>query len=326
MLSWFPKTLWRSLPSQDQLPLPHGQTMPVTDTIPVSAASADPQIVDQILWKRQTFNATFDHKTDGGDLAIHFPSPLPMGNPFWDNVVVDWHVARSRGRFVKGPAVLVLDILQGGNLVAGYIAKKMAKNGIHGFVLHMPQNGRRKAADQEYDWSRFLPSLRQAAGDARRCRDVIAALPLIEGAISIQGTSLGGFIATLAGSIDRAFDHVFLALSGGDTYGVLTTGKADAARVREHLLKSGYDDQTLRDSLWDIEPLRVAHRLDPRRTWLYSACFDKVVSRRSSRKLARAIGLDSRHHRQLFGGHYTCVLDGWRFLSKIVEAVRKPAA
>jgi len=153
---------------------------------------------------------------------------------------------------------------------------------------------------------------------------VIAALPLIEGAISIQGTSLGGFIATLAGSIDRAFDHVFLALSGGDTYGVLSTGKADAARVREHLLKSGYNEQTLRDSLWDIEPLRVAHRLDPRRTWLYSACFDKVVSRGSSRKLARAIGLDSQHHRQLFGGHYTCVLDGWRFLSAMMAAVRRP--
>ena len=155
---------------------------------------------------------------------------------------------------------------------------------------------------------------------------MIAALPLMNGSVSIQGTSLGGFIATLAGSIDRAFDQVFLALAGGDTYGVLTTGNADAARVHRSLLDSGFSDQALRETLWDIEPLRVAHRLDPERTWLFSARFDKVVSRLYSRKLARAIGLDGRHHRQLFGGHYTCALDGWRFLSAMVGHLRRPAA
>ena len=299
--------------------------MSVTDTAPNLAAD-ESEVLRQINWQRQTFDATFDCWPDGGDVAFRFPSPLPLGHRAWDTVVVDWHIARGRlGNFKAGPAVLVLDILQGGNLVSGYVAKTLARHGIHGFVLHMPQNGRRRDGDRPYDWSLFLPSLRQAAADARRCRDVIAGLPLVNGAIGIQGTSLGGFVATLAGAIDNTFDRVFLALTGGDTYGVLTTGKADAARVRRHLLEAGFDDRTLRDVLWQMEPLRVAHRLDPRRTWLFSARFDRVVAGGYSRKLARAIGLDARHHRQLFGGHYTCALDGWRFLSTLVHLARRPA-
>jgi hypothetical protein len=326
MLSWFPELIWRSLPTRDQLPVAHGQTLEIADTTLASPnGGGEADVLNEILWQGRSFRADFNHDCLGGDLAIHFPSPMPLGMTPSDTAVMDWHIARDRGgHFRAGPAVLVLDILLGGHKVAGYVAKTLAKNGIHGLVLHMPQNGRRRVAGREYDWSMFLPSLRQAAADARRCRDVIAALPLVNGKIGIQGTSLGGFVATLAGAMDGAFDVVFLALTGGDTYGVLTKGKYDAARVRQHLLTAGYNDHKLRDWLWRIEPLRVAHRLDPRHTWLFSARFDNVVPRSNSRRLAAAIGLDHRHHRQLIGGHYSCALDARRFLSELVGAFRPP--
>jgi hypothetical protein len=237
---------------------------------------------------------------------------------------MDWHIARDQQRrFINAPAVLILDILQGGNLVSGYIAKTLVRNGIHGFVMHMPQNGQRRGAGESHDWSAFIPSLRQAAGDARRARDVIAAMPLVNGPISLQGTSLGGFVATLAAAIDPAFHTVCLALTGGDVFGVLRHGKMDAARVRRQLLNAGYDDERLRDCLWQIEPLRVASRLNPKRTWLFSARFDQVIPRGHEKQLAAAIGLDWQHHRQLAGCHYTCALGARRFLSELVGLLPK---
>ncbi len=253
---------------------------------------------------------------------MHFPSPLPQGYPVWDEVVLDWHIARDRGgRFTNGPAVLVLDILLGGNRVAGYIAKTLAKNGIHGFVMHMPQNGRRKLPNETHDWSAFLPSLRQATADARRSRDVIAALPLVTGPVSLQGTSLGGFVASLAGSIDDAFGSVVLALTGGNLFEVMQSGRMDAAMVRRQLLNVGYDDERLKDYLWKIEPLRVAHRLNPRRTWLFWARFDQVVRPVHSKQLADAIGLDWQHNRQIAGCHYTCFISAPRLLAEMMRAI-----
>ena len=146
-------------------------------------------------------------------------------------------------------------------------------------------------------------------------------MPLVNGCISLQGTSLGGFVATLTGSIDRAFHTVLLALTGGDVHGVLTKGRIDAKRVLRHLLDAGYNDQRLREELWQIEPLRIAHRLNPRRTWLFSARFDQVIPRSNSDRLAAAIGLDYQHHRQFAGCHYTCALGARRFLAELIRAV-----
>jgi len=327
MLQFVPQALWRSVVAPSRLPLLDGQVIHVSDTI--SSFSPDgtdaDEVVPRLLWPRGDFQVTARHSSATGDLSLQFPSPRPRGNPAWDTVVLDWHMARSQGgRSNAAPAVLVLDILQGGHIVAGYIAKSLAKNGIHGLVLHMPQNGLRRKQGAPHDWAEFLPNLSQAASDVRRARDVIASLPLVRGPIGLQGTSLGGFVATLAASIDNAFDPVLLALSGGDVYDVLSTGRADAAKVRQHLRQAGYTDQKLRDWLWQIEPMRVAHRLNPARTWLFSARFDQVVRSSNSKKLADTIGLSWQHHRQLAGCHYTCALGARRFMSEVISAIGRP--
>jgi hypothetical protein len=323
MLKWLPTRIWRPLKTRDERPVEDGQPFRISDTLRIPPTYDE--MLGKLLWTADSFEAACTHDSPAGDLTVRFPSPLPMGNAAWDEVVMDWHVARERGRFVEGPAVLVIDILQGGQLVANFIAKTLAKNGIHGLVLHMPQNGRRRGEEGGQDWSLFLPQLRQAVGDARRARDVIAALPLVNSTIGIQGTSLGGFVATLAASIDDAFDPVLLALTGGDLFSVLKDGKRDAARVRRQLRDAGFDDEKLRQWLWEIEPLRVAHRLDPRRTWLFSARYDQVVPRDNGRRLAEAIGLEFSHRRELAGCHYSCVLNARRFLSEMVSAVVRRA-
>jgi hypothetical protein len=163
--------------------------------------------------------------------------------------------------------------------------------------------------------------LKQGVADARRSRDVIAALPGVS-RVGVQGTSLGGFVAAVAASIDRAFDPVILALIGGDVCGILTTGRMDAARVHQRLRRAGYDDERLRQELWDAEPLRLAHRLDPARTWLFSARWDQVVAPAFSARLADAARLPSRHRRTLGGCHYTCAAGAISIVSEMVRIAR----
>ncbi len=71
-------------------------------------------------------------------------------------------------------------------------------------------------------------------------------------------------------------------------------GKQDAANMRRELAERGIDDETVRRLLAAIEPLRLAHRLSPARTWMFSGKFDDVVPIKNSDLLAAAARSRSR--------------------------------
>ena len=103
-------------------------------------------------------------------------------------------------------------------------------------------------------------------------------LPLVDAArISLQGTSLGGFVAATVAGLDGGYDNVFILLAGGDLAGVLARGKRDAAKVRERLVESGMTAEQIGAAMHAIEPTRLAHRYRPDRTWIFSARHDDVV-------------------------------------------------
>lgn len=310
------------------------RTIAVRDTLN-PAPESDPsaaRMLAGLSWTPETFEARVDFeggavpKPGEADATLRFPSPFPRGEGVVDEVALDCWAARdvSTGAApVDAPAVLLLDILQGGNVVANVFARALSARGTHCFVMHMPFTGKRRRDGQnDYDWREFLPSLHQAVTDARRARDVIAALPFVRGPVGIQGSSLGGFVATVAAAIDNAFDPVIVAVAGADVYRVLTQGRIDAARVYRRLKHAGHDDYTLRRSLWKTEPLRIAHRLDPRRTFLISARRDNVVPRYNTELLASAASIHPEHHLRVPGGHYTCVLSAPSILTFVQEALR----
>lgn len=311
------------------VPLPHdGLTLAVTDSI-CTITDDSPEVVEVLrsltTWPDRSFQALVRTKdTVGADATITFPSPRPQGEPCCDEVIVDWHVARDKaGNRVNGaPAALILDILHGENMVSAFVARILSGQGVNAFVMHMPRNGRRRTGPGPYNWGYFLPSLRQAIADARRARDVILALPGISGPVAIQGTSLGGFVTAVTASIDRAYDPVIIALAGGDVFGVLTTGEVDAARVRVRLNNTGMTDDKLRDELWLSEPMRLVHRLDPRRTWMISARRDQVVPSTFSHSMARRIGLPPSHHIKISGCHYTCMINAPRVILDIARIIK----
>jgi hypothetical protein len=51
--------------------------------------------------------------------------------------------------------------------------------------------------------------------------------------------------------------------------------------------------------------MRLAHRVDPARTWLFCGKYDEVVPPRCSHEFAKSARLPQEHHLEMPVGHYT---------------------
>jgi hypothetical protein len=137
--------------------------------------------------------------------------------------------------------------------------------------------------------------------------------------ICLQGTSLGGFVASTAAGLDGAFDQVFIMVAGGDLFSMLQNGAKEAAELRSRLEAAGFTGEKLRELMWAVEPTRLAGRLDPQKTWLYSAEQDRVVPIANALALKSAAHLADDHHIRLPGDHVTTLL----YLPAILDHVMK---
>ena len=73
-----------------------------------------------------------------------------------------------------------------------------------------------------------------------------------------------------------------------------------------------------------IDPIRIAHRLDAQRTWLYTGLFDEVVPPANAAALGRAAKLDREHHQWFPGGHYSSALFLPWVLHQMLEKLAVP--
>lgn len=262
------------------------------------------------------------------DAELRFASPLPSGDPELDRVVLRWYRPDApRGVTDGGGAVLLVHTLHPDLPVATLLARGLRERGVHAFVIELPGYASRVGEERRFTGATTLIRGAQAVTDCRRAYDVIRAVlqtqPLagqVEGReplVAIQGTSLGGFIATAAAGLDGCFGQTFLLLSGGDGVDILENGTKDAFHVRGALRHYGYVGDKLRDLLAPLEPLNLAGRLDPETTWMFNAKDDLVIPADNARRLAEAIGLDDSHHIWLPGNHYTAFL----LLAGVLERV-----
>ena len=259
------------------------------------------------------------------DALVRFASPVDTGDAINDLVAMEWYAPRDQQQQVlPGPAVVVLHESDPGMHVGRIMARSLRTKGIHAFLLQLPHYGLRNSGQSRVDASRFLVRMRQGVADARRARDAIAVLPNIKtDRIAIQGTSLGGFVASLSASLDNAFAGTYLVLSGGDLHSMLLNGKKDSAAIRQRLAAAGFTGEKLKELLWNAEPLRIAHRMDPQRTWLYSAIDDSVVPIHNANLLARRVSLDDEHHVVMSGNHYTAAIHLPFVISHIAAGINR---
>ncbi len=266
--------------------------------------------LDGLKWKCASFKVHCEPATGGfGDWLMRFPSPLPSGDPANDVVAMEWHMARDpAGAPTRAPAVVIVHE-SGRGMVAGRIfARGLQTHGFHTFLIHLPGYGARTSAFTS-DIRQMLPGLKQAIGDVRRARDAVASLPQIDSAhISLQGTSLGGFVTATVAGLDGRYDKSFILLAGGNLADVLLKGERDAAAMRQQLTAAGITEAQIRELSKAVEPMRLAHRVAPGRTWLFSGKMDEVVPPSCSLAFAKAAKLDAEHHIVLPVGHYTAAL------------------
>jgi len=283
------------------------------------------EFLQKLQWRSSEFDVTSsDEPLTMYDRLVRFPSPLPSGDAVNDMVSMEWYAAHDDdGKRIKAPAVLVIHE-SGSNMAIGKVfARSLREQGLHAFMLHMPYYGKRRTGDRRPDGSEFVPSVRQSIADVRRARDAVAALPDVDTrCIALQGTSLGGFVVAMAASLDRSFDAVFIMLAGGDLHNMIANGKKDTAKAREMFEREGYTGERLKRLLWQVEPTRIAHRLDPKCTWLYSGQTDQVVPIENARALAKASRLDEEHHVTVDANHYTAIIHLPTILDHMVARIR----
>jgi len=277
------------------------------------------KVLRTLSWEPQTFSVTASETPERDyDARITFASAKPSGDAEIDEVVLRWYrpVQQDLGAesATKFPAVLLVHTLHPDLPVATLLARGLRQRGVHAFVIELPGYANREGAERRLTGATTLILAAQAVADCRRAYDVIRALGRVGLAkidpqrIAIQGTSLGSFIATSAAALDGSFDQTFLFLSGGDGVDILQTGQKDAFHVRGALRHYGYTGEKLRELIEPVEPLHIAHRLDPETTWMFNARDDLVVPAKNARLLGEAIGLDDAHHVWMPGNHYTAFI------------------
>lgn len=300
-----------------------GEIFRTTDTLVLDEeANADAKdCLAGLRWTPAAFEVQCEPAAeDRGDLLVRFPSPLPSGDPVNDNVSMEWYVARDADRKPMRAHPMIIVHESGRGMTVGRIfAKGLQAQGFHTFLIHLPGYGARKS-ELSGKTEMILQGMRQAIGDVRRAKDAAVRLPLVDGSrVGIQGTSLGGFITSTVAGVDDGFDRVFILLAGGNLHQVVLNGTKDAAKVRERLEALGFSGEKIEDLSRPVEPLRLASRINPQTTWLYSGKYDDVVPPACSFALADAAKLPTGHHIELFADHYSGIV----FLPMVIVEIRK---
>lgn len=294
-------------------PFPPAVPLTARDTLHVGEEpSADArECLEGLCWSPAEFEVRCEAgRPDRGDVLVRFPSPVPSGVASNDLVAMEWYVVRDEDRQPVPARPVVVVHESGSQMTVGrIIARDLRQRGLHAFLIHLPYYGERRQPERRPQGERILTVLRQAIADVRRARDAVAVLPFVDARhVALQGTSLGGMVAATTAGLDHGYDSVFLMLAGGDLASVIEHGQRDAARFREELERGGVTTEQLRDIARRIEPLRLAHRVDPARTWLYTATYDQVVPQRNSSLLAEGMRLDPSHRVSLAADHYTGIV------------------
>jgi dienelactone hydrolase len=300
-----------------------GRAFAATDSLACGTETSDDakECLANLSWTPAAFNVHLEAAEPGcGDWLVRFPSARPIGNSTNDLASMEWFAARGKDGAIRPARAVVVVHESGRSMTVGrIIARGLSSQGLHAFLLHLPGYGARRVEGQS-PINRGLPALRQAIADVRRARDAVVALPVVDrSVVGVQGTSLGGFVTATVAGLDRGYDRVFILLAGGNLHEVVLHGAKDAAKTREKLAAAGVTEEQIKKLAHEVEPLRLAHRINPAGTWLYSGTFDDVVPPSCSLALVKAARLPAGHHIELPVDHYSGVL----YLPRVIEQMHQ---
>jgi dienelactone hydrolase len=312
--------------AEDAVPIaakfPIGQVFKAADTLaaPVDESVNAMECLSGLCWTGAAFSVRCESTTQiGANAVFRFPSAKPVGDAINDLVAMEWYaVLDDAGRPVKAPAMVVVHESGSGMTVGRMVARGLRDRGLHAFMMQLPFYGLRRSPEKNRDEQEFAALMSQGIADTRRSLDAVAALPWIDPEnVSLQGTSLGGFVAATSSGLDAAYRNVFVLLAGGDLPKLVMTGERETASLRRQLEAKGFIGPTLYELLNRFEPNRLAHRIPANRLWVYSANFDTTVPPTHAESFAKAAGISDDHHIRMPASHYSGVL----FLPVVLDQI-----
>jgi dienelactone hydrolase len=252
-----------------------------------------------------TLTPRMDMPLSGYSVAeVTFPSPVE--SPYAENNTVHAEYFRPHG---KGPfpAVIVLEILAGGEGVARGMASLFAQNGMAGLFVRMAYYGPRRPKEgnvrlMSTNIPQTLDAVKQTVLDCRRATAWLESRPEINPKrLGIVGTSLGSFLAALTAESEPKLGKVALLLGGGgfvDAY-------YDHPKAKPYVQmfeKIGGSKKVIKEVLAPVDPLTHADRLKGRDLLMIAARRDDIVPPQMAEALWQASGkpkivwLDTNHY------------------------------
>lgn len=260
--------------------------------------------------QERTFSYEMDRKTDlpAIGVAVHrlrFPSPVTSAVKENNTVHAEYYRPAGPGPF---PAVIILDITGGSQMLSRHMAAYFAQQGIAGLFVQMAYYGPRRPEGSKLrlmspNIPHTIAAVTQTVLDLRVATAWLASRPEVDPArLGITGTSLGSFVSALTGQMEPRLGRVCVLLGGGgfvDGY----EGHPIAAPWLRLLRTFGASRATMKQVIAPVDPLTKAENLKKRQLLILAASKDEVVPPAMARMLWEASG------KQTIGwydaGHFT---------------------
>jgi dienelactone hydrolase len=299
---------------------PRGGTLSVPADDPDSPVAERYRLADY----RCEYNLSLRYDLRHSGVAVYdlsFPSPVKSDIPENNTVYAQYFVPKGEG---KAPAVIVLDIMQGNQLIARGEAMWLAQNGVAALVVVLPHYNERRAPGSRVklvsaDIVRTMDGIRQGVLDCRVAAAWLASRPEVDAErLGMVGTSLGSFLTALTSANEPRIKNVCMLLGGGglvDAY----YDHPKARPVTEWIDRLGGKNFVKR-LIAPVDPITYAAQLKGKHLLMIAARKDEIVPAKAASQLWEATG------RQrivwLDAGHVTAGLYTMSMLCEVRDHVR----
>jgi dienelactone hydrolase len=222
---------------------------------------------------------------------LTFPSPVKSDVPENNTVYATYFVPKGKE---KCPAVIVLDIMQGNQLIARGEAMWLAQNGVAAMVVLLPYYNERRPPESRLklvspDLVRTLDGIRQGVLDCRCAAAWLAGRPEVDANnLGMVGTSLGSFLTALTSANEPRIKNVCILLGGGglvDAY----YDHPKAKPVTEWVDRLG-GKNLVKKLIAPVDPITYAAQLKGKNVLIIAAKNDEIVPPRAATQLWEAAG------------------------------------
>lgn len=265
-------------------------------TLAVPADDAKAPIVDRFRLDayRGEYALTLRYDMRHSGVSVYdltFPSPVTSDVRENNTVYAEYFVPHTTA---KVPAAVVLDIMQGNQMIARGEALWLAQNGVAAMVVLLPHYNQRRAPGSKVklvspDIVRTMDGIRQGVLDCRVAFAWLAGRPEVDAdRLGMVGTSLGSFLTALTGANEPRIKNVCMVLGGGglvDAY----YDHPKAKPVTEVIDLLG-GKNLVKKLIAPVDPITYAPQLKGKNVLLVAARNDEVVPPKAARQLWEATG------------------------------------